>query len=237
MAVLPLSSRVNAFEREGHLVIFASLSSVTVSPSSLRPARRRERYSWYSRRRSAVTPCDIRRAAVDAGAVRVHLVLAAWTNVEGEIGKAAADPGTSLDPDIRPVIIPSQSAMPGGRFQQIHRRWRFHRLQQSPRMVHVLALCKLDRVVARACAQQTQISKPAVGAGERTALFHQKRQVQPCLDRFFRFFRARVPDGQRRAVFNGERTVRTEHIAVQIQCDGLADIRIVARQCPICQQF
>ena len=180
--------------------------------------------------------CDIRRAAVDAGAVRIHLVLAAWTNVEGEIGKAAADPGTSLDPDIRPVIIPVERHA-RGRFQQITGGGAFIALRKAPEGAMALALCKLDRVVARACAQQTQISKPAVGAGERAALFHQKRQVQPCLDRLFQVFRARVPDGQRRAAFDGERTVRAQHIAVQIQREGLTEIRIGIGQGCIRQQL
>ena len=163
-------------------------------------------------------------------------MLTAWTDIEGKIVKAFADQGTSRDLNIGPAIIPVKRHARGC-FQQIANGGAFIALCKATEGTVVLALCKLDRIVARACAQQPQISKYAVGAGEGTAFLHQKIQVQPCLDRFFRFFRTRVLDGQRRAVFNGERTVRTEHIAVQIQCDGLADIRIVARQCPICQQF
>ena len=179
----------------------------------------------------------IRRAAVDAGAVRrIHLVLAAWTDVEGKIGKAAADQGTSLDPDIRPAIIPVERHA-RGRFQQIADGGVCIPLRKATKRAVTLALRELDRVVARACAQQPQILKYAVGAGEGTAFLHQKIQVQPCLDRFFRFFRTRVLDGQRRAVFNGERTVRTEHIAVQIQCEGLLDVHTVIGQCRVRQQF
>ena len=163
-------------------------------------------------------------------------MLAARADIEGEIGKAAVDPGTSLDPDISPVMIRVKRHA-RGRFQQIADGGVCIPLRKATKRAVTLALRELDRVVARACAQQTQISKPAVGAGERAALLHQKRQVQPCLGRLFRVFRARVPDGQRRAAFDGERTVRAQHIAVQIQRKGLIEIRIAIWQGCIRQQL
>ena len=61
---------------------------------------------------------DIRCAAVVACAVLAHLVLTAWTDIEGKIVKAFADQGTSRDLNIGPAIIRVKRHA-RGRFQQI----------------------------------------------------------------------------------------------------------------------